>query len=44
MNRQNLPSMAVAIVALIVGLTGTGIAAYTLPRNSVGTAELKKAA
>ncbi len=36
--------MAVAIAALIVGLTGTGIAAYTLPRNSVGTAQLKKAA
>ena len=35
--------MAVAIAALIVGLTGTGIAAYTLPRNSVGTGQLKKA-
>ncbi len=44
MNRQNLPSMAVAIAALIVWLTGTGIAAYTLPRNSVGTAQLKEAA
>jgi len=36
--------MAIAIVALIIGLTGTGVAVYTLPRNSVGTAQIKKGA
>ena len=36
--------MAIAIVALIIGLTGTGVAVYTLPRNSVGTTQIKKGA
>jgi hypothetical protein len=33
---------AIAAVALFVSLGGTGYAAMTLPRNSVGTAQLKK--
>src|ERR671933_2158737 len=36
------PSMVVASLALLFALTGTGIAAVTaLPRNSVGTAQLR---
>jgi hypothetical protein len=33
--------MVVACTALVVSLTGTGYAAFTLPRNSVGTIHLK---
>jgi hypothetical protein len=36
--------MAVAMVALIVALGGTGYAAVVLPRNSVGSQQLKRAA
>ena len=36
------PATAIACVALIVALGGTGYAAVTLPANSVGTAQLKK--
>src|SRR3954464_12685238 len=37
------PSMVVACLALLFALTGTGVAAYqaTVPRNSVGTLQLK---
>jgi hypothetical protein len=35
------PSMVIASIALLVALAGTGYAAITLPRNSVGTAQLK---
>jgi hypothetical protein len=35
------PSMVVACVALLVALGGTGYAATALPRNSVGTPQLK---
>lgn len=35
------PSMVVACLALLVALGGTGYAATVLPRNSVGTAQLK---
>jgi hypothetical protein len=35
------PAMVVACIALFVALSGAGYAAYTLPRNSVGTAQLK---
>jgi hypothetical protein len=35
------PAMAVACVALVMALSGVGYAAATLPRNSVGTAQLK---
>jgi hypothetical protein len=38
------PAMVVACVALIVALGGTSYAALRLPANSVGTAQLKKAA
>jgi hypothetical protein len=36
------PAMVVACVALTVALGGTGYAAIKLPRNSVGTAQLRK--
>ena len=36
------PSMAVALVALMVALGGTGYAAIELPKNSVGTKQIKK--
>src|SRR5215471_17935537 len=40
----NRPSvgLVVAIIALIVALGGTSYAAFTLPKNSVGTKQLKK--
>ena len=41
--RKRLPSpaMTVACVALVVALGGTGYAAIVLPKNSVGTTQLK---
>lgn len=42
--RAPSPAMTVACVALAVALSGAGYAAVTLPRNSVGTAQLKKGA
>jgi hypothetical protein len=36
------PAMAVACIALAVALGGTSYAAITLPRNSVGTEQLKR--
>ncbi len=36
--------MAVALTAVAIAIAGTGYAAVTLPRNSVGTAQLKKSA
>jgi len=43
-NRRPSPALAVAAVALFVALGGTSIAAVTaaLPRNSVGTIQLKQ--
>jgi hypothetical protein len=38
------PSMVVALIALVIALGGTGYAAVTLPRNSVGTEQLKRGA
>ena len=38
------PALIVAIIALIVSMGGTGYAAFTLPRNSVGTKQLRKGA
>jgi hypothetical protein len=38
------PALIVAIIALIVSMGGTGYAAFTLPRNSVGTKQLKNGA
>ena len=36
------PSMIVAVVALIIALGGTSYAAINLPKNSVGSKQLKK--
>jgi hypothetical protein len=38
------PALIVAIIALIVSMGGTGYAAFALPRNSVGTKQLKNGA
>ena len=38
------PAMVVALIALFVALGGASYAAVTLPRNSVGAAQLKKGA
>ena len=38
------PSMGVALLALSVALGGTGYAAATLPKNSVGTNQIKTGA
>ena len=38
------PALIVALIALMVSLGGTGYAAFTLPRNSVGTKQLKNGA
>ena len=39
--RRPSPAMIVACIGLAVALSGTGYAAVVLPRNSVGTAQLK---
>jgi hypothetical protein len=36
------PAMVVACIALAISLGGTSYAAMTLPRNSVGTSQLKR--
>jgi len=36
------PAMVVALIALLVSLSGVGYAAIVVPKNSVGTAQLKK--
>ena len=38
------PALAVAMLALLVALSGTAYAAVTLAPNSVGTAQLKNGA
>jgi hypothetical protein len=38
------PSMVVALIALVIALGGTSYAAVTLPRNSVGTRQIRTAA
>ena len=38
------PALVVACLALAVALGGTGYAAVTLPKNSVGTPQLRKGA
>ena len=38
------PSMLVAIIATVLALAGTGFAAGTLAKNSVGTAQIKNGA
>lgn len=41
LRRMPSPSMVIACIALMVALGGTSYAAITLPRNSVGTAQLR---
>ena len=38
------PALVVAMLALLVALSGTAYAAAMLPKNSVGTAQIKKGA
>ena len=40
--RRPSPALVVAIIALVMASAGTGYAATKLPRNSVGTQQLKK--
>jgi hypothetical protein len=42
--RRPSPALIVALIALFVSLGGTSYAALSLPRNSVGTAQLKNRA
>ncbi|MBV9311511.1 MAG: hypothetical protein JOZ73_11800 [Solirubrobacterales bacterium] len=44
MLRRPSPSMVVALIALVVALGGTSYAAFKLPRNSVGTKQIKNRA
>lgn len=41
-SRRSTAALVVAITALVVALAGTGYAALSLPRNSVGAKQLKK--
>src|SRR5438309_101260 len=38
------PAMAVALVALFLAMGGVGYAAFTLPKNSVGSSQIKAGA
>jgi hypothetical protein len=42
LRRRPSGSMVVAFIALLVAMGGTGYAAIALPKNSVGTKQLKK--
>jgi hypothetical protein len=42
--RRPSPALVVSVVALVVALSGTSYAAFTLPQNSVGTTQLKNGA
>lgn len=39
--RRPSPTLVVSIIALLVAMGGTGYAAFSLPKNSVGTKQLK---
>ena len=41
LRRRPSPATVIAVIALVIALGGTSYAAVTLPRNSVGTAQLK---
>lgn len=41
LGRRPSPATVIAVIALVVALGGTSYAAVTLPKNSVGTAQLK---
>ena len=43
-SRRPSPALVVALIALFVALGGTSYAAVTLPRNSVGTAQIRNRA
>jgi hypothetical protein len=43
-SRRPSAALVVALIALFVALGGTSYAAVTLPRNSVGTAQIKNRA
>lgn len=43
-SRAPTPALIISVVALLVALGGTGYAAFSLPKNSVGTKQLKKKA
>ena len=40
--RRSRPAIIVSLVALFVALGGTGYAAFAVPRNSVGSAQVIK--
>lgn len=42
--RRPSPALIVSVIALVVALGGTSYAAFTLPKNSVGTKQLRKGA
>jgi hypothetical protein len=42
--RRPSPALIIAVIALFISLGGTGYAALKLPKNSVGSRELKKGA
>ncbi|MEA2159632.1 MAG: hypothetical protein QOD66_2012 [Solirubrobacteraceae bacterium] len=42
--RRPSPALVVAIIALIIAVAGTSYAAFSLPRNSVGTKQLRNGA
>ena len=44
LGRKPSPAIVISVVALFVALGGTGYAAVALPRNSVGTKQLKNGA
>ena len=41
---RSAPALVISVIALILSTGGVGLAAFTLPANSVGTRELKNAA
>lgn len=42
--RRPTPALVVSVIALMISLGGTSYAAFTLPKNSVGTKQLKNKA
>jgi hypothetical protein len=42
--RKPSPAIVISVLALIVAMTGTGYAAISIPRNSVGTGQLRNGA
>lgn len=44
LRRQNRPGILIAIIALVVAVSGTSYAVSRLPKNSVGSAQIKNGA